>query len=218
MTPGERERPRLILTRPAIGCCAPRGIFRRCNCSTSPRRSAGLQAECIEHITLVENLVLGNIHNTLKGSVGAPTTEMGDDALVQRVTNRSVRATAPERIVPTGRMPHDQLLGRIRGGAPTHAEFVASTAYRCASTRFHILASASWIAINGCFRRRPRRAPSPAGRRSSWPRQVSRARPPHAENFTLEAAYWTTSKFTLHVNCSSGQLRGSYADDGKWFL
>ena len=76
---------------------------------------------------MVENLVLGNINNALKEAAGSPKPDMTDDTLVKTVTDRSLRATAPERIVPTGRAPHDQLIGEFEAVRKRVSEFVAST-------------------------------------------------------------------------------------------
>jgi uncharacterized damage-inducible protein DinB len=84
-------------------------------------------AECLEHITLVENLVLGSISNALQQAAGSPKPDMGDDALVRSVTDRSFRATAPERLVPTGRTAHGQLLAEFEAARKRTAHFLAST-------------------------------------------------------------------------------------------
>ncbi len=84
-------------------------------------------AECLEHITLVETLVLGNINNAIQEAAGSPKPDMSDDALVQTVTNRSARANAPERLVPTGRVPHGQLVGDFEAARKRTTDFVGST-------------------------------------------------------------------------------------------
>ena len=152
MTPGEREKAAAYLdeTRDRLLRTAQNLSPMQLQYKPAPERWSA--AECLEHITLVENLVLGNIHNTLKGSVGAPTTEMGDDALVRRVTNRSVRVDRARANRAHRPRAARSIARRIRGDAPPHRRNSSRRpAYRCASTRFHILASARWIAISGCF-------------------------------------------------------------------
>jgi uncharacterized damage-inducible protein DinB len=84
-------------------------------------------AECLEHLTIVETAVLGNIQNAIKGEAGSPQPAMTDDALMQIINNRSTRSRAPERIVPTGRLPHDQLVGEFEAARKRTTDFVSST-------------------------------------------------------------------------------------------
>jgi uncharacterized damage-inducible protein DinB len=84
-------------------------------------------AECLEHVTIVETAVLGGIQNAIKGEAGAPQPTLSDDALVQTVTNRNPRAQAPERIVPTGSFPQDQLLGEFQAARKRTSDFVGAT-------------------------------------------------------------------------------------------
>jgi uncharacterized damage-inducible protein DinB len=127
MTPAERQRAVAYLdeTRDnllrATKNLSPTQLQYKC----APDRWS--VAECLEHITLVETLVLGNINSALQQAAGSPKTDMGDDALVRSVTDRSFRATAPERIAPTGRTPHGQLLAEFEAARQRTAEFLAST-------------------------------------------------------------------------------------------
>jgi uncharacterized damage-inducible protein DinB len=152
MTPAERQKASAFLdqTRDRLLRTARNLSPMQLQYKPAPERWSA--AECLEHITLVENLVLGNINNALKGSAGTPAIDMGDDALVQRVTNRSVRATAPERIVPTGRVPHDQLLGEFQAARRRTSEFLASTnaplrQYAFPHPRFGQLDCYQWVLL-----------------------------------------------------------------------
>jgi hypothetical protein len=84
-------------------------------------------AECLEHIVLVEDLVLGNINNALQQAAGSSTPAFGDDGLRQIVVDRSTRVKGPDRLMPTGRWPHEQLLGEFEAARKRTADFVGAT-------------------------------------------------------------------------------------------
>ncbi len=84
-------------------------------------------AECIEHITLTEGFILGNINNALQQAAGSSASGMGDDGLLQIVVDRSTRAKGPERVMPTGRWAHDRVLGEFESARERTAEFAATT-------------------------------------------------------------------------------------------
>ncbi len=84
-------------------------------------------AECLEHIATVEQFVLGGINNALQQAAGEPKPDLGDDDLVRRVTDRSSPSKAPERIVPTGRWPHERLVGEFEATRKRTSDFLAST-------------------------------------------------------------------------------------------
>ena len=127
MTPAERQRAAAYLdeTRDKLLRVAKNLSPTQLHYKPAPGRWS--VAECLEHITTVENLVLGNINNALKGAAGSTKPDLGDDALLQTVTNRNPRVTAPERLVPTGRIPHDQLLPEFEAARKRTTEFVVST-------------------------------------------------------------------------------------------
>ncbi len=127
MTPAERQRAAAYLgeTRDNLLRATKNLSPTQLQYKTAPDRWS--VAECLEHITMVENMVLGNINSALKEAAGSPKPDMTDDTLVKTVTDRSFRATAPERIVPTGRTPHDQLIGEFEAARKRLSEFVAST-------------------------------------------------------------------------------------------
>jgi uncharacterized damage-inducible protein DinB len=127
MTPAERQKAAAYLdeTRDHLLRAAKNLSPTQLQYKPAPDRWS--VAECLEHITLVETLVLGNINNALQQAAGSPKPDMGDDALLHTVADRTFRATAPERIVPTGRTPHDQLLAEFEGARKRTSEFLAST-------------------------------------------------------------------------------------------
>ena len=127
MTPAERQKAAAFLdeTRQKL-LQATQGLSST-QLQYKPAPDRWSVAECLEHVTMVEAAVLGNIQNAIKGEAGAPQTAMSDDALVQSLTNRSSRFQAPERIVPTGRFRHDQLIGEFEGARKRTIDFVGST-------------------------------------------------------------------------------------------
>jgi uncharacterized damage-inducible protein DinB len=61
--------------------------------------------ECVEHVTVVEEIFLGRIENAARE--GAPPVDKQHEAdLASRIKDRSNRAQAPEIARPTGRYPN----------------------------------------------------------------------------------------------------------------
>lgn len=87
-------------------------------------------AENIEHLTIVENIVLGRVTNAL-GETAAPAKcsayEGRDDAIVQAVESRVKRYPSPELGWPTGRWSHDELFREFEAARQRTSEFAAST-------------------------------------------------------------------------------------------
>ena len=84
-------------------------------------------AECLEHITVTEGFILGNINKTLQQAAAASVPSFGDDGIVQMVADRSTRINAPEILIPTGRWPHDRLLAEFRLARGRSFDFAATT-------------------------------------------------------------------------------------------
>jgi uncharacterized damage-inducible protein DinB len=84
-------------------------------------------AECLEHIIVVEGIILGNLEKNLQRAADSTSPAMGDDDLVRRVAGRANRVKGPERLMPTGRWPHDKLLSEFEAVRERSAEFAAST-------------------------------------------------------------------------------------------
>lgn len=127
MTPAERQKVAAYLDETRDNLLRTAKNLSPTQLQYKPAPDRWSVAECLEHITLVENLVLGNINNALQQAAGSPKPDMSDDTLVRTVTDRSGKATAPERIVPTGRTPHDRLLDEFEAARKRTSEFVAST-------------------------------------------------------------------------------------------
>ena len=87
-------------------------------------------AECLEHITIVEARVLGNIQKTLEAgpdSSKSSSIQGHDELLVANVAGRAIRLQAPDVLAPTGRWPDDQLLTEFEGVRKKTHDFAAGT-------------------------------------------------------------------------------------------
>jgi len=87
-------------------------------------------AECVEHIAMVEERVLGLIQKVL-GDGPAPAKrsamEGRDGILVEEVAGRSRRVEAPEYLVPRGRWPDEQLWKEFEAARQRTREFASGT-------------------------------------------------------------------------------------------
>jgi len=87
-------------------------------------------AECVEHIAIVEERVLGSIQKTLEAgpdSSKRSAMEGKDDTLVANVAGRATQIQAPEVLTPTGRWPDEQLLKEFEAARHQTRDFAAST-------------------------------------------------------------------------------------------
>lgn len=84
-------------------------------------------AECLEHIIVVEGGILGNVEKAMQRAADSTSPAMGDDDLVRRVAGRANRVKGPERLMPTGRWPHDKLLSEFEAVRNRSVEFAANT-------------------------------------------------------------------------------------------
>jgi uncharacterized damage-inducible protein DinB len=130
MTPAERElalqnlaESRERLLRMAHGLSREQLHYR-------PAPGRWTVAECLEHIVTVETRLLDRIQTTLgKGpdSSRRSVFEGQDAALVARTIGRVQRFPAPEILVPTGRVPDEQLLPAFEAARERSRDFAAST-------------------------------------------------------------------------------------------
>ncbi|MGA7856113.1 MAG: DinB family protein [Candidatus Acidiferrales bacterium] len=130
MTPAERElalqnladsRERLL--RMAHGLSREQLHFR-------PAPDRWSVAECLEHIVTVEARLLERIQTTLeKGPDSSRRSAFdGKDAvMVTGTIARELRFQAPEILVPTGRVPDEQLLPDFEAARQKSRDFAAST-------------------------------------------------------------------------------------------
>lgn len=87
-------------------------------------------AECLEHIVMVEKRLLERIQTTLEKAPDAArrsVLEGRDDALVAGTVARELRFQAPEILLPTGRVPDEQLLPEFEAARQRSQEFAAGT-------------------------------------------------------------------------------------------
>lgn len=76
---------------------------------------------------MVEGFILANLEKTLERAADSTSPAMTDHDLVQRVAARLNRVKGPDRLMPTARWPHDQLLSEFTAARKRTAEFAANT-------------------------------------------------------------------------------------------
>ncbi|HEV3220824.1 MAG TPA: DinB family protein [Candidatus Acidoferrales bacterium] len=87
-------------------------------------------AENLEHLIIVEGILLQRIANISQGAADSfnPSGWQGrDDEVVALVLNRSNRFRGPAAADPTGRWRHEELLREFEAARKRTREFVAST-------------------------------------------------------------------------------------------
>jgi uncharacterized damage-inducible protein DinB len=130
MTPGERERAIHALDESRERLLATVQRLSPSQLAFKPAADRWSVAECVEHIIVVEQAVLGRITGALHQPTDATqhsAFEGNDEPLVERVTDRTQKAQAPEMIHPTGRWPHDRLLAEFRTARGRTSDFAATT-------------------------------------------------------------------------------------------
>ncbi|MFZ0582416.1 MAG: DinB family protein [Candidatus Acidiferrales bacterium] len=130
MTPAERELAlqNLVESRERLLRMA-HGLSRE-QLHYCPAPGRWSVAECLEHIVTVETRLLDRIHTTLeKGpdSSRRSVFEGQDAALVAGTIGRAQRLSAPEILLPTGRVADEQLLPEFEAARQRSREFAAST-------------------------------------------------------------------------------------------
>jgi hypothetical protein len=84
-------------------------------------------AECLEHITVTEGFIFGNINKALQQAGASSASGFGDDGVVKIVADRSTPIKGPEILRPTGRWAHDRLLAEFRATRGRSFDFAATT-------------------------------------------------------------------------------------------
>ncbi|HEX4001062.1 MAG TPA: DinB family protein [Candidatus Acidoferrales bacterium] len=127
MTPAERERAiaSLAETRQRLLATAQRLSPSQLAYKPAPDRWSA--AECIEHVILVESAVLGMIQKTVAQAGDSLPSGAADEALVAQAADRSQRLNAPDRLVPTGRFAHHELLSEFEATRKRTSEFTVAT-------------------------------------------------------------------------------------------
>jgi uncharacterized damage-inducible protein DinB len=127
MTPAERERAAAYLMDTRENLLRTARNLSPTQLQYKPAPDRWSVAECLEHITVTEAFILGNINKTLQQAGASSTPAMGDDGMVGMVVDRANRIKGPEFLMPTGRWPHEQLLGEFEAARKLTAEFVGAT-------------------------------------------------------------------------------------------
>ena len=127
MTPAERGRVAVYLAETRENLVRSTRNLWRAQLQFKPAPDSWSVAECLEHIIVVEGLILSNIEKTLQQAPAFSKPAMSDDKILSTVVNRSFRVKGPERLMPTGRWSHDQLLSEFDAARKRTYEFVAST-------------------------------------------------------------------------------------------
>jgi uncharacterized damage-inducible protein DinB len=136
MTPGERERAIHALSESRERLLGTVQRLSPSQLAYKPAADRWSVAECVEHIIVVENSIFGAVEQTVQKPADLPQTVIGDDALVAKVVDRSERFKGPERLMPTGRWPHDQLCREFESVRARTSEFAASTDARLRESVF----------------------------------------------------------------------------------
>lgn len=127
MTPAERERAINALHESRERLLAAVERLSPSQLAYKPAADRWSVAECVEHIILVEDSILGAIQKTALQPAGSPQTVLEDDALVAKVVDRSERIKGPERLMPTGRWPHHELCREFEAARKRTSQFTATT-------------------------------------------------------------------------------------------
>ena len=137
MTPGERERAIHALDESRERLLATVQRLSPSQLTFKPAADRWSVAECVEHIILVENSILGSVERTLQQQpADSAQAVVEDDALVAKVIDRSERMKGPERLMPTGRWPHGELCREFEAVRKRTSEFAATTDARLRESVF----------------------------------------------------------------------------------
>jgi uncharacterized damage-inducible protein DinB len=127
MTPAERERVTFYLAETRENLVGSMRHLWRAQLQFKPAPDRWSVAECLEHIIVVEGLILSNIEKTLQKASASSKPAMSDDEILSTVVNRAFRVKGPERLMPTGRWSHDELLSEFDAVRERTSDFAAST-------------------------------------------------------------------------------------------
>ena len=130
MTPVERERAVAYLAETREKLVRSTGHLSRAQLEFRPAPDRWSVAECLEHIVIVEDFILGTINSTLQQPAGSFKSAMSDDVLddrLKKAAERTTRVKAPAHLEPKGRRPHDQLLPEFDAARKRTTDFVGGT-------------------------------------------------------------------------------------------
>lgn len=99
--------------------------------SFRPAEDRWSAADCIEHITVVEDNTLKTIQKTLQAPPGPDhqaETRGKDQLILDRVPGRATRVKGPPQVMPSGRWPHfEDLLRQFEAARERTLRFAAVT-------------------------------------------------------------------------------------------
>jgi DinB family protein len=127
MTPAERERVATYLSETRENLLRTTRGLSPTQLQYKPAPDRWSVAECVEHIIVVEDVILSNIHKALQREPESTKPAMSDDEMLRTVTDRTNRIKGPDRLMPSGRWAHDQLLSEFETARKRTADFVAAT-------------------------------------------------------------------------------------------
>jgi uncharacterized damage-inducible protein DinB len=130
MTSAERERAVAYLAETLDNWARTAQGLSRAQLEFRPSPGSWSVGECIEHIIVVESFVLSSMEKAVQGAADPSKSNAHqgrDEALLQKIASRATRVQGPERLAPTGRWPHDQLLGEFEAARKRTSGFIAST-------------------------------------------------------------------------------------------
>ncbi len=129
ITPAERDRLTnyLAVTRERL-LNATRSLSSE-QLGFKPSSDRWSVAENLEHLTIVENRVLGRIENALQASDSSKRSawEGRDEALLKEIRSRSPRVQAPEIVQPTGTLEQEELFRQFEAARRRTGEFAVTT-------------------------------------------------------------------------------------------
>ncbi len=128
MTPAERERAVAYLAETREKLLRTTRNLSPTQLQYKPAPDRWSVAECLEHIVVVEDVILANIQKSLQQPPDSTKPVMGDDGVTGTVVDRSFRVQGPDRLMPSGRWGHYQLLSEFEAARKRTSDFAASTA------------------------------------------------------------------------------------------
>ncbi|HEV2387631.1 MAG TPA: DinB family protein [Candidatus Acidoferrales bacterium] len=129
ITPAERERLTGYLARSGERLLALTRGLTAAELDYKPAPDRWSIAECLEHLTVVENRVLGRIEAAL-GETPDPTKrsawEGRDEELIRTIENRTPRVKAPELVEPKRQWGHEELFRQLEAARRRTLEFASA--------------------------------------------------------------------------------------------
>lgn len=128
MTPAERERLTSYLSETRRRLLETVQNLSPVQIDYKPGSDRWSAAQIVEHLAIVEGLVLIRIDTTLKSPQPKPSAWQGrDDALIETIRSRDSRVQAPERACPAGDLRHEELFRQFDAARGRVIDFVATT-------------------------------------------------------------------------------------------